>query len=147
MIHGSNSRFGFHPPSMAENSDRDSLCRLDRMADEKQSQGAEEPAHRGRVQAQGGGIEKSEPWAQGTPPTESETLARCDRLENQLTTRERKDREQPLTELRRYIRAAARRNGVSAPVHKSFLKRGSKDIRVDLEVIKGMACVPDHGDG
>jgi hypothetical protein len=37
----------------------------------------------------------------------------------------------------------AKIGGVSAPVPRSWEKRGLKDIRVDLEVIKGMACVPD----
>ena len=115
------------------------------MADEAQKPGSEEPLHRGRLQAQGGGTEKSEPWAQAAPPTESEMLQRSDRLENRLTPKERKDREQPFADLRRFIRAAALSGGVTAPVSKSFLKRGSKDIRVDLEVIKGMACVPDPG--
>ena len=113
------------------------------MDDEVPSEGGEQPAHRGRIQAQGAGTEKSESWAQGTPPTKREMLEKCDRLESQLTPREKKDREQPMAELRRFIQVAAQGGGVSAPVRKSFLKRGSKDIRVDLEVIKGMACVPD----
>jgi hypothetical protein len=70
-------------------------------------------------------------------------LSLCDRLEAQLTDREKKDREQPLRQLRRFIRAAARAGGVSAPVSRSWYKRGSKDIRIDLEVVTGTACVPD----
>lgn len=70
-------------------------------------------------------------------------LAKCDDLENQLSAREKKDRKEPLAQVRRFVRAAAKGGGVSAPVSKSFLKRGSKDIRVDLEVITGQACVPD----
>src|SRR6266404_1737489 len=117
------------------------------MADDRQSQHNEEPLHRGRVQAQGGGTEESEAWARETPPTESEMLENCDRLENKLTEREKKEREQPLEEIRQFIQVAARAGGISAPASKSFKKRGSKDIRVDLEVIKGMACVPDASGG
>jgi len=60
-----------------------------------------------------------------------------------LTAREKKDREQPLRDVRRFVRAAAQAGGLQAPVSRSWLKRGSKDIRIDLEVISGMACVPD----
>jgi hypothetical protein len=99
------------------------------------------PEHRGRIQAQGAGTEKSESWAQDTPPTESHLLALCDALEMQLTATELADRALPLAQLRRFIRAAAQAGGVTAPVSRSWLKRGSKDIRVDLEVISGSACV------
>jgi hypothetical protein len=116
------------------------------MADDSKGQGSHGPEHRGRIQAQGGGTEKSEAWAQDTPPTESEMLKMCDDLEGQLTEREKQDRKRPLEQLRRFIRSAASGGGVSAPVSKSFLKRGSKDIRIDLEVITGMACVPDPGE-
>jgi hypothetical protein len=103
----------------------------------------QEAAHRGRIQAQGGGTEKSEAWSRDEPPTESGMNALCDSLEKQLTPRERQDRERPLASLRRFIHLAASAGGVIAPVSKSFMKPGSKDIRIDLEVIKGQACVPD----
>ena len=90
------------------------------MADDSANPPSGSAAHRGRIQAQGGGTEKSEAWAQGNPPTETEMLALCDRLESQLTPREQKDREQPLRQLRRFIRAAARAGGVSAPVSRSW---------------------------
>jgi hypothetical protein len=112
----------------------------------KQSQEDGEALNRGRIQAQGGGTEQSEPWAQKRPPTESEMLRKCDLLERKLTDRERKDREVPFTQLRRFIQAAARSGGVVAPLSKSFLKRGSKDVRVDIEVRRGAACVPDPRD-
>jgi hypothetical protein len=105
---------------------------------------AKKTLHRGRIQAQGGGTEKSVAWARQEPPTEDDMLEMCDRLERQLTARERKVRVRALLELRRFIQAAAHSGGVFAPVSKSFLARGSKDIRIDLEVIKGMACVPNE---
>jgi hypothetical protein len=108
---------------------------------------AEKIPHRGRVQAQGGGTEKSEAWAQREPPTENDMLRICNRLEARLTVPEKKARAEAFSELRRFIHSAAKGGGVSAPVRKSFLNRGSKDIRVDLEVIKGKACVPDPQEG
>jgi len=115
------------------------------MADDSQNNEKGEPPHRGSIQAQGGGTQESEAWAQSEPPTESEMLERCDRLEAKLTSQEKRDREEPLARLRQYIQAAARAGGVSVPpvVSKSFLKRDSKNIRIDLNVFKGMACVPD----
>lgn len=71
----------------------------------------------------------------------------CDALETKLTDREKNDRAQPLAQLRRFIRSAAQGGGVSAPVSKSWLKRASRDIRIDLEVVKGKACVPDDKGG
>ena len=100
-------------------------------------------AHRGRIQAQGGYTEQSETWAQAAPPTESSMLMKCDRLEGKLTSGEKADRKQPMADLRRFISRAAQGGGVDAPISKSFLKRGSDDIRVDLEVKTGRACVPD----
>jgi hypothetical protein len=115
------------------------------MADDSTDQERSDPDHRGRIQAQGGGTEKSESWAQSTPPTESEMLQMCDNLDTQLTDREKRERAQPMAQLRRFIHSAAQGGGVSASIRKSWLKRGSKDVRIDLEVIKGMACVPDSG--
>jgi len=113
------------------------------MAGESENDESDNPEHRGRIQAQGGNTEKSEPWAQASPPTENDMLHLTDDLEAQLDPREKRDREQPLTQLRRFIHSAAQGGGVAAPVSKSWYKRGSQDIRIDLEVIKGMACVPD----
>lgn len=99
-------------------------------------------AHRGRIQAQGGGTEKSVAWGQDQPPTESEMLRLADALEAQLTDTEKKDRAIPLRKLRQFIRAAAKAGGIGA-VSRHWFQPGSKDIRIDLEVIDGQACVPD----
>lgn len=99
--------------------------------------------HRGRIQPQGGGTEKSVAWSRDSPPTESEMLQFCDELEAQLTEDESRDRSQPMALLRNLIRRVAALGGVSAPFNRSWRKRGSKDIRIDLEVKTGQACVPD----
>jgi hypothetical protein len=118
---------------------------VERRLDEDEER--KESPHRGRVQAQGSGTEKSEARAQKKPPSEAEMLRKCDSLEGQLTPREASDRAEPLQRLRHHISRAARCGGVDAPHVMSFHKRGSQDIRVDLEVIKGKACVPDGADG
>ena len=101
-----------------------------------------DPEHRGRIQAQGSGTEKSVAWALDTAPTGGEMLQFCDDLESQFTGQEAKDRTIPLGQIRRFIKSAEQAGGLAAPVSKSWRTPGSKDIRIDLEVIKGMACVP-----
>jgi hypothetical protein len=118
------------------------------MADDNQN--GDDGAHRGRVQAQGGGTEESEPWAESRPPTVTRVLVCVDLLEGKLKPKERRDRAQPFVDVRRYVRNAGRAGGIWAnpKAHKkSFLKRGSAEIRVDLEVLKGGACVPDDYSG
>jgi hypothetical protein len=99
--------------------------------------------NRGRIQAQGGGTEKSESWAQAEPPTVMEMLKRCTLLEGKLTDTERRDRKELLEDLRAFIKRAGASGGIDAFVSKSFVKWGSGDIRIDLEIHKGRACVPD----
>jgi hypothetical protein len=114
------------------------------------NQNGDDRAHRGRVQAQGGGTEESESWAESRPPTVTQVLAFVDLLEGKLKPKERKDRTQPLVDVRRRIQNAGRAGGLWAhprPHRKSFYKRGSADIRVDLDVLKGRACVPDDYSG
>jgi hypothetical protein len=113
------------------------------MADPTPSPEIEKPIHRGRIQAQGGGKEKSESWAQATPPTLSEIMRLIDRLEAQLTPKEKKIREQGFAQLRRAVESGAKTGGFWAPRSRSFPKPATGDIRVDLEVITGRAAVPD----
>src|ERR1700752_2734423 len=101
-----------------------------------------DPANRGRIQAQGGGTEESEKWAQPEPPTMSEMLHKCDLLESKLSRAEKNERQVPLQQLRAFIRRAANYGGIGH-TKKSFKKQGSSNIRVDIEVSKGSACVPD----
>jgi hypothetical protein len=106
----------------------------------------DEPAHRGRLQAQGGGTQQDEAWAQDSPPTVTEMLKKCDSLEAQLTDREKALRETAFAQLRKFIISAGTHGGVNADqgvFKKSFPKRPLGDIRVDLDVLKGSACVPD----
>jgi hypothetical protein len=102
-------------------------------------------AHRGRVQAQGGGVEKSCPWAQKTPLTRDEGQQKVDTLEGGLTSKEKEGREEAFRQVRDYIDRVARAGGVDAPVSKTFPNRSRErsNIRLDIEVITGRAFVPD----
>lgn len=66
-----------------------------------------------------------------------------DDLEAQLTKRERKLRAEPLADARRWMVAAGEVGGVG-PISKSFYATGSRDIRVDIEVRRGKAFIPDE---
>jgi hypothetical protein len=112
------------------------------MAKEPAKTAEEPPQHRGRIQAQGGGTEKSVSWARSTPPTVTEMLGMCDQLETKLSKTELKDRQPELQKLRQFLQKAAQHGGINAPYKPSRKKAGSRDIRIDLEVISGRAAVP-----
>lgn len=107
--------------------------------------GKKTPTHRGRIQAQGGGVEKSCSWAQVTPLTKTEGEKLVDNLESSLTDPEMEVRQEAFQQARDYINRAARAGGVDAQVSKTFpnVSKIRSDIRVDIEVIKGKAFVPD----
>lgn len=102
---------------------------------------SDKPKNRGRIQAQGGGIEESESWACENPPTWEEGIEKLEKLREKLSKSEQKNREKLFDKAERFIKAAGEKNGVSAPVSKKFQKKGSKDVRIDIEVIVGIAFV------
>src|SRR5690242_5335882 len=114
------------------------------MVDTMSNPESEKPVHRGRIQAQGGGTEESEAWAQASPPSLSDVMGLIDRLEARLTPKERRIRERGFAQLRRAVEHAAKTGGVWARCIRSFPQPPLGDIRVDLEVITGRACVPDE---
>ena len=95
-------------------------------------------SHRGRIQAQGGGLEKSESWAQDKPLTKAQGLSLLQRLWNKLTKKEKEPRQRPYQQARRYIQNVGA-GGIDAPVKKPFRNRKTKDIRIDIEVLAGTA--------
>ncbi len=100
--------------------------------------------HRGRVQAQGAGIEESIPWAQAAPPTVTDGHGMLNDLRARLISSEQQYRELAFTQAREFVDRAGHTRGVSAPVKKSFPYPPRRDRRrVDVEVIKGLAFVPD----
>jgi hypothetical protein len=112
-------------------------------ARKRKSKQAARVEHRGRIQAQGGGTEKSVSWNRQTPPTESEMMEMVHALEAKLTPAERRSREAALVELRRYIRRAALKGGTGTIRTKRFPFPAEGEIRVDLEVFKGTSAVAD----
>ena len=66
-----------------------------------------------------------------------------DRLETQLTAAELQVRIEALAKARQFIDRAATAGGISAPVRKTFpsIRQQTTDIRIDIEVITGIAFV------
>ena len=95
--------------------------------------------HRGRLQAQGGGIEESESWAQEEPLTKQQGLSLLRRLRERLRPGDRELRERPFEEAERFIEQSE--GGVDAPVRRSFRNRKTRDVRVDIEVWGGTAFI------
>jgi hypothetical protein len=103
------------------------------------------PEHRGRVQAQDGGVEESVAWAQSTPPTVSDGLRFLEQLRSKLTPREQEARAEAFKEAGDYIQSVSRVGGMlHTHQKKSFPKKARRDHRrVDIEVNKGVAFVPE----
>jgi RHS repeat-associated protein len=95
---------------------------------------------RGRIQAQGGGLERSVAWAQNAPPSVAQGLALLSGLKLQLTNKQLVERERSFLQAGRFIINAA--PGVT-PTRQSFYEIRGKDIRVDIEVQSGIAFVPN----
>ncbi|MEQ8704175.1 MAG: hypothetical protein RIC19_09665 [Phaeodactylibacter sp.] len=96
-------------------------------------------AHRGRIQAQGGGLEASESWSQTEPLSKEKGLSLLKRLRNKLSPEDQALRERPFEEAGRFINQTE--GGIDAPVRKSFNNRQRRSIRVDIEVWSGTAFV------
>ncbi len=105
-----------------------------------------ESKHRGRVQAQGGGLEESESWSQSKPPTVAEGLSLLQKLRNKITKSQLLERITEFLKAEKFIEQAGRNGGVDAKVSKTFKKKGTKDIRVDVEVIKGTAFIENENE-
>lgn len=102
--------------------------------------------HRGRLQAQGGGLEESEPWDRTTPLPQSEGLGLVLKLENKLTAGELKERERAFSQLRTNIARWATIGGLQKTdklIKLSYPKPQRGDVRVDVEVHAGVAFVKD----
>jgi hypothetical protein len=95
--------------------------------------------HRGRIQAQGGGLEASESWSQDEPLTKGQGLSLLSKLKEKLSPREQELREKPFADAERFIKGA--KGGVQAPLSQSFQNRKTKDVRVDIEVWNGFAFI------
>ena len=102
--------------------------------------------HRGRFQAQGKDLEESEAWAQDDPLTVKEALTLLEKLKTRLKELNRKQYEIRIEAFRKAERYIHQSGGLSALFKKSFRVFGTKNERVDIEVLGGTAFVPDHDD-
>ncbi|MEM9887691.1 MAG: hypothetical protein AAF849_17480 [Bacteroidota bacterium] len=94
--------------------------------------------HRGRWQAQGGGLEESESWAQDEPLSKEDGQQLLNQLKEKLSKKDLKDREKLFEQAERFVNNA---QGVDAPFSHSFRSRKKRGVRVDLEIKAGRAFV------
>ena len=93
--------------------------------------------HRGRIQAQGNGLEKSTSWSQDEPITKEEGLDLLERLKSLLNKKEFEEREEQFEAAKRYIEQVE--GGVDAIKKKTFKNRKTKNARIDIEILGGTA--------
>ncbi len=92
-----------------------------------------------RVQAQGGGLEKSEVINRKRPIRASEAIAALRTLKASLRKSELKQRDEAFQKAERWIRRVEAGGGIGPIGSKPFTNRGvrAKDARVDVEIIRG----------
>ena len=95
--------------------------------------------HRGRIQAQGDGLEASENWHQSEPLTKKQGLSLLRRLRDKLSPSERAARQQQFEDAERFINQVE--GGIDAHAQRSFLNRKTRDVRVDIELWSGTAFI------
>ena len=93
--------------------------------------------NRGRFQAQGNKLEKSENWAQKTPLYFCESEVLIQNLKGQLSKTDLKNRERAFKDCENFIIKANENGGIEGCLIKSFPKNYKE--RVDLEVRQGLA--------
>ncbi|GAC1475310.1 MAG: hypothetical protein NVSMB9_27520 [Isosphaeraceae bacterium] len=98
--------------------------------------------HRGRVQAQGGGVEESEPWTQDDPLLVADGQQKLVVLRDKLIPVEQAFRHGAFLDAHRFMERAADAGGARAGTKKSYPQPTRKDQRrVDIEVHKGLAFI------
>jgi hypothetical protein len=101
-----------------------------------------EDSHRGRWQAQGGGLQADQPWSLSAPLTLSHGLQLLDNLEASLTPKQRRERSVGFEQARIFATRAASAGGltISSGVYKRSFPNGATK-RVDLDIFKGTAFI------
>ena len=97
--------------------------------------------HRGRIQSQGGKIEDSEKWNFEVPISRDTAKDKVDILKDRHSRKEQKIRADAFLKAKNYIDISAIAGGVYKPISKTFMVKGSKDQRIDIEVREGKAFV------
>ena len=95
--------------------------------------------HRGRIQAQGEGLEASESWAQDEPLTAKKGLGLLRRLKKKISEADAAKREKQFHKAEGYINRASQVGGLDP--HKKTFKKKDSDARVDIEILSGKAFV------
>lgn len=104
---------------------------------------AKEKRHRGRFQAQGNGTEKSVPWTLVSPITKSHANSNLAKLKEKLTPTELAVRQQCFEKAYEFVRRSPS-GGISAFFKHSCVPFPPKrDIRVDIDVLSGIAFIDD----
>lgn len=94
--------------------------------------------NRGRIQAQGNGCEDSESWNQNIVPTKENGYDKISILKNRLSTAQRIERQQCFRKVERFI-SQAPSAGYDVCNNSYTPSPPYKDVRVDVEIIKGKA--------
>ncbi len=97
--------------------------------------------HRGRIQAQGDGLDESEAWSQDTPISHIDGCNKKLALKKKLSPKELRVRAGAFDKARAFIDSSHVAGGVSAQVSKTYMVKGEREKRVDLEVRAGVAFV------
>ncbi|MEZ7772034.1 hypothetical protein O3682_11560, partial [Neisseria sp. 27098_8_112] len=93
--------------------------------------------NRGRVQAQGTHLEESVSWDTDEPVTVKDVQDKLEELKRKLSKRDLKDREEAFKKAKNFIENGNNCNGLDAPISKTFMVKGTKHERVDIEIISG----------
>ena len=100
--------------------------------------------HRGRIQSQGGKVEDSEKWDFKLPISRETAKNKADILKDRHIKREQKIRANAFIKAKKFIDVSAIAGGIEVidkPISKTFMVKGTKNKRVDIEVKKGKAFI------
>jgi hypothetical protein len=97
--------------------------------------------HRGRIQAQGDGLEESESWNEIAPISHSDGLAKKEKLKSKLSKKDLALRVDAFNKAKKFIDCARNAGGVTAEVSKTYMVKGEARKRVDIDVKSGEAFV------
>ena len=100
--------------------------------------------HRGRIQAQGNGVEKSENWSQDNPLTSKDALILLENLKSRLSEREFEERKYGLKKAKALIQNASENGGIDAVRKLSYLTPKTKETRINIEVLGGTAFIKNN---
>ena len=94
--------------------------------------------NRGRVQAQGTHLEESVSWNTDEPVTVKDVQDKLKELKKKLSRKDLKDRKEAFKKAENFLENGNNScNGLDAPISRTFMVKGTKHERVDIEIISG----------